>query len=223
MPPERPGLTQPAAFPAPVGQGASQSAIPPYRAQWESPGLVADFIAGRDAATDPLWQASGAADAAEYALWSEHLCGSACLQMALGALGRDVPPIHAIRRAVQGLGGYVVQPDGAIRGLIYAGAVAWLAERGIPTRIVLDLPAEGIAPLLEDGRLFIASVHPGIRWPDGVPPSRGGHLVLVFGQTAMGELRFHNPSGDTPASRADARLPPAVFARFFAGRGILIG
>ena len=213
MPPERPGLTPLAAHSAP----------PPYRAQWESPGLVAEFLAGRDAATDPLWQASAAADAADYALWSEHLCGCACLQMALGALGRDVPPIHAIRRAVQGLGGYVVQPDGAIRGLIYAGAVAWLAEHGIPARIVLDLPAEGIAPLIEGGGLFIASVHPGIRWPDQVPPSRGGHLVLFFGQLATGELRFHNPSGDTPTSRADARLPPTAFARFFAGRGILVG
>lgn len=213
MPPERPELTPLAATPAP----------PPYRAQWESPGLVAEFLAGRDAATDPLWQASGAADAAEYALWSEHLCGCACLQMALGALGRDVPPIHAIRRAVQRLGGYVVQPDGAIRGLIYAGAVAWLAGQGIPARIVLDLPAEGIASLIEGGGLFIASVHPAIRWPDREPPARGGHLVLVFGKAATGELRFHNPSGDTPASRADARLPPAAFARFFAGRGILIG
>jgi hypothetical protein len=197
--------------------------MPPYRAQWESPDLVADFLAGRDAATDPLWQASGATDAADYALWSEHLCGCACLQMALGALGRDVPPIHAIRRAVQGQGGYVVQPDGAIRGLIYAGAVAWLAGQGIPARIVLDLPAEGIAPLIEGGRLFIASVHPAIRQPDGEPPSRGGHLVLVFGQLATGELQFHNPSGDSPASRADARLAPAAFARFFAGRGILVG
>ena len=210
MPPERPGLTQPAA-------------IPPYRAQWESPDLVTAFLAGRNAATDPLWQASGATDAAEYALWSEHLCGCACLQMALGALGRDMPPIHAIRRAVQGLGGYVVQPDGAIRGLIYAGAVAWLAEQGIPARILLDLSAEEIAPLVEGGRLFIASVHPAIRWPDREPPSRGGHLVLVFGQMPTGELRFHNPSGDRPASRADARLPPADFARFFAGRGILVG
>ena len=214
MPPERPGLTP---------LVATTSAPPPYRAQWESPGLVAEFLTGRDAATDPLWAASDAADAADYALWSEHLCGCACLQMALGALGRDVPPIHAIRRAVQGLGGYVVQPDGAIRGLIYAGAVAWLAEQGISARIVLDLPAEGIAPLVEGGGLFIASVHPAIRWPHGEPPSRGGHLVLVFGQLATGELRFHNPSGDTPASRADARLAPATFARFFAGRGILVG
>ena len=207
MPPERRKLTEP----------------PPYRAQWESADLVAEFLSGRDATTDPRWRNAGAESAAEYALWCEHLCGSACLQMALGALGREIPPIHAIRRGVEAEGGYVVQPDGAIRGLIYAGAVAWLAEQGIPARIVLDLPAEGIGPLIEGGGLFIASVHPAIRWPDRDPPARGGHLVLVFGQLATGELRFHNPSGDTPASRADARLPPATFGRFFAGRGILVG
>lgn len=207
MPPERRQLTEP----------------PPYRAQWESADLVAEFLAGRDATTDPLWCNAGAESVAEYALWCEHLCGSACLQMALGALGREIPPIHAIRRGVEAEGGYVVQPDGTIRGLIYAGAVAWLAGQGITSRIVLDLPAEGITPLLEGGRLFIASVHPWLRWPEREPPARGGHLVLVFGSAPDGALRFHNPSGDKAATRADARLSPADFGRFFAGRGILIG
>jgi hypothetical protein len=196
--------------------------LPPYRAQWESAGLVAEFIAGRDAGTDPLWAASGAGSAGEYALWAEHLCGCACLQMALGARGRAVPPIHAVRRGVQKRGGYVVQPDGAIRGLIYAGAVAWLEAQGIAARIVLDVAAEEIPALLPPGALLIASVHPAIRWPGTAPSSRGGHLVLVFGATGQGELRFHNPSGDTASARTDARLPPAVFAKFFAGRGILL-
>lgn len=205
--------------------GVRQSAttpIPPYRAQWESAGLVPEFLAGRDAATDPLWCDSGAGTAADYARWAEHLCGCACLQMALGARGRPVPPIHAIRRAVQEKGGYVIQPDGAIRGLVYAGAVAWLEAQGIAARIVLDLAAQDIPALVDDGALFIASVHPAIRWPDRDPPARGGHLVLVFGTAADGALRFHNPSGDTPAARADARLAPDSFARFFAGRGILL-
>jgi hypothetical protein len=65
-------------------------------------------------------------------------------------------------------------------------------------------------------------VHPSIRWPEQEPPSRGGHLVLVFGVAEDGALRFHNPSGSTPATRADARLPPEAFGRFFAGRGILL-
>ena len=203
--------------------GGDPLPIPPYRAQWESPDLVPDFLAGRDRAADPLWRNSGADSVAEYALWADHLCGCACLQMALGALGRDIPPIHAVRRGVQAQGGYVVQPDGAIRGLIYAGAIDWLAGQGIPARILLDLPAEGIAPLLGPGRLFIASVHGAIRWPDRDPPGRGGHLVLVFGTAPDGALRFHNPSGDTPATQADARLPPDAFGRFFAGRGILLG
>lgn len=197
--------------------------IPPFRAQWESPALVAAFLAGRDAATDPRWADSGAGTAAEYARWADHLCGCACLQMALGALGRPIPPIHAIRRAVQEAGGYAVQPDGTIRGLVYAGAVAWLAGQGIAARILLDLAAADLPPLLAGGRLFIASVHPGIRRPGPAPPARGGHLVLVFGAMPDGALRFHNPSGDTPATQADVRLGVADFGRFFAGRGILIG
>lgn len=206
-----------------AGEGTRIGATPPYRAQWESSGLVAEFLAGRDATTDPLWRNSAADSAAAYALWCEHLCGAACLQMALGALGRDMPPIHVIRRGVEAEGGYVVQPDGAIRGLIYAGAVAWLAGQGIASRIVLDLPAEGIAPLLQGGRMFVASVHPWLRWPDREPPARGGHLVLVFDTAPDGALRFHNPSGDTVATQADARLSPTAFSRFFAGRGMLIG
>jgi hypothetical protein len=194
---------------------------PPYRAQWESPELVPDFLAGRDRATDPLWRNSGAADAAEYARWADHLCGCACLQMVLGALGRPVPPIHEVRRAVQRHGGYAETPEGDIRGLIYVGAVAFLSELGIRSEIRLDLTGGDLAALLSGGALFIASVHPAIRWPGGEPPSRGGHLVLVFGVAEDGALRFHNPSGDTAATREDARLPPATFDRFFAGRGIL--
>jgi hypothetical protein len=196
--------------------------MPPYRAQWESADLVAEFLAGRDPGTDPLWHGSGASGVEEYALWADHLCGCACLQMVLGARGRRVPPIHDIRRAVQAEGAYVVEADGAIRGLIYAGAVAWLAGIGIAARIVLDLQAGDIPELIAGGGLFIASVHGAIRWPEREPARRGGHLVLVFGTDEAGRLRFHNPSGDTPASRADARLPPEVFGRSFAGRGILI-
>jgi hypothetical protein len=46
--------------------------------------------------------------------------------------------------------------------------------------------------------------------------------VLVFGMDGEGRFRLNNPSGDTPATQWDARLPVADFARFFAGRGILI-
>lgn len=193
---------------------------PPYFAQWESRALVAEFLAGRAATTDPLWQDSGAVDVAEYARWASHLCGMACLRMAMAARG-EVLPIQALRREVQALGGYVEMGED-IRGLIYAGAVRWLNRRGIPAGTRLEQPVEELPALLADGALFIASVHPLIRRPDATPPHRGGHLVMVFGTDAAGQLRFHNPSGDSVATQEDVRMEPATFARFHAGRGILI-
>ena len=191
--------------------------IPPYFAQWESPQLVGEFLDGRDPASDPRWAESGAADAAEYARWAEHLCGMACLRMAMAARGEALS-IHDLRREVQPLGGYVEEPDGFIRGLIYAGAVRWLNARGIAARIVLDEPMPSLAP----GEFYIASVHATIRTPEAEPPRRGGHLVLVFGTDEQGRRRFHNPSGIGAAQQRDVRLSPEAFSRFHADRGILI-
>ncbi len=198
---------------------AKADRAPPCFAQWESPRLVRAFLAGRNAATDPRWADSGADSRAEYAHWADHLCGMACLKMALAMHGRDWT-IHALRRGVQRHGGYVETAQG-IRGLIYAGATAWLREQGIAAEVRVDLEAEGLAPLLE-GAMVIASVHPAIRRPTEPAPGRGGHLVLVFGVDRAGRLRFHNPSGDSAATRRDVRLTPDEFGRFFAGRGILL-
>ena len=196
--------------------------IPPYFAQWESATSVADFISGRDSATDPLWAESGASSVEEYALWARHLCGMACLRMYMAGRG-ELHPIHHFRRAVEAKGGYVTLPDGDIRGLIYAGAVTWLNEQGLAARTLLDLTASDIPALLAEGRSFMASVHFTIRWPErGDPPSRGGHLVLVHGLDEEGRLRFHNPSGTTPETQCDARMSLPDFDRFFAGRGILL-
>ncbi len=201
----------------PPAPPAEDLLIPPYFAQWESPELVGEFLAGRDATTDPRWAESGAADAAEYARWAEHLCGMACLKMAMAARG-EAHSIHDLRRAVQPLGGYVEQPDGFIRGLIYAGAVRWLNGRHIAARTVLDAPMPALAP----GEFYIASVHAGIRTPEVEPPRKGGHLVLVFGTDEAGRWRFHNPSGIGAAQQRDVRLSPEAFSRFHADRGILI-
>ena len=195
--------------------------IPPYFGQWETPALIADIITGAcRAEDDPAWAASGAASPAEYALWAEHLCGVACLRMALAARGITPPPARELARLLTGYGAYVEQEDGFIRGLIYAPAITWLAEaHAMPAEVILDREAKDIPPLLTDGGLFIASVHPGIRRPAEPAPGKGGHLVLVFG-AGEGALRLHNPSGHDATSQADARVAIADFARFFAGRGI---
>jgi hypothetical protein len=197
--------------------------IPRYYGQWESAERIGDILSGAlRAEDDPLWPRSGAAGAADYARWADHLCGVACLRMALAARGITPPRAFDLARELTHRGGYLVQPDGAIRGLVYAPAAAWLREaHGIAAEVRVNVAAEDIRAMVTRGGLFIASVHPAIRWPDREPPSRGGHLVLVFG-TDGDALRLHNPSGDTVASQRDARVPLVRFARFFAGRGILL-
>ncbi|MDB5382653.1 MAG: hypothetical protein JWO26_2285 [Rhodospirillales bacterium] len=195
--------------------------VVPYRAQWESPGMIRAFLAGGDAVQDPLWHRSGAETAQEYARWAEHLCGVACLRMVLAARGVEVSAFD-VMRALRHRGGYVEAKNGSIQGLIYAPAVEWLATaHGIEARIILDLEAAAIPALLDEG-LFIASVHPAIRAPEAASPGRGGHLVLVHGVTAHGELVLHNPSGDCAGNQVDAQVAIADFRRFFAGRGILV-
>lgn len=196
---------------------------PPFFGQWESRARIGDILSGAlRAEDDPLWPRSGARDAAEYARWADHLCGMACLRMALAALGLDPPPPLALARACAARGGYVEEQDGGIRGLIYAPCVALLIEEyAIAAEIVLDSPTASIPALLAQGGTYIASVHPMIRTPWADPPARGGHLVLVFA-AEDGALRFHNPSGDTPATQEDVRMPIADFARFHAERGILL-
>jgi len=197
--------------------------IPPFIGQWESAARIAEILSGAlRAEEDPLWARSGASSPAEYALWADHLCGVACLRMVLAARGIAVPPAFALRDEMVARGGYVVGPGGAIRGLVYAPAVAWLGEaHGIAAEVRVEVPAAEVADVVAAGGMFIASVHPWLRWPEREPPARGGHLVLVFG-AEDGALRFHNPSGDRAATQSDARLPVELFARFFAGRGIRI-
>jgi hypothetical protein len=140
--------------------------------------------------------------------------------MALAARGITPPRARDLARVLTGYGAYVEQPDGNIRGLIYAPAILWLAEaHAMPAEIILDREAQDIPALLADGGVFMASVHPAIRRPAEPAPGKGGHLVLVFG-AGDGALRLHNPSGHDPASQCDARVAIADFARFFAGRGI---
>jgi hypothetical protein len=197
----------------------------PYFSQWESRELTLDVLqhgAAVALARDPNWAASGAATVEEYATWADHLCGMACLKMILAARDGHVRPMLALARACTAFGGYTVNAAGEIKGLIYAPFVEYVRrDFGIEAEVVTELATEGIAGVLRRARYFIASVHPGIRWPDQPPPSKGGHLVLVLAADADG-IVFHNPSGHDVATQEYVRLPPASFDRFFAGRGIAV-
>lgn len=200
----------------------SASAVP-YFSQWESPGLAAQFIAREVALRDdPLWRESGAQTVEEYAEWANHICGMACLKMLLAARTGTIHPTLALTRMAIEFGGYVIREDRSIRGMIYAPVVKLLNERfAIHAEVVTGVTATDLPGIVQPGALFIASVHPSIRWLEGPPPKKGGHLVLVT-QATPNTLTFHNPSGHAEETQRDAVATTAQFEEFFAGRGILV-
>lgn len=194
----------------------------PYFSQWESAELAPQFISGElQVGDDPLWSSSGAISQDEYAQWANHICGMACAKMVLAARTGIVHPTMALTRMAIEAGAYVVD-DGAIRGMIYAPFAKMARSRfGIEAEVVTGITASELASILQPGSLFIASVHPSIRWLNPPPPKKGGHLVLVT-KAGTDAIVFHNPSGHTPETQRNATAAPQLFDEFFAGRGILI-
>jgi hypothetical protein len=199
----------------PAGSGV------PYFSQWESAELVPAFLDGTlRAAQDPRWAASGAATPREYEFWARRVCGLACLKMILAARSFPVPPMLRLVEDAVRWGAYVRDGD-SVAGMIYQPFADWVgAEYGLIAKVLPSLPAELVEAASPQAPV-IASVHSWIRWPDRVPPARGGHLVLVTGM-AGGLIRLHNPSGLPGVSQQDALIRAADFSRFFAGRGLLI-
>ncbi|MGW0901520.1 hypothetical protein ACWD0G_31905 [Streptomyces goshikiensis] len=66
------------------------------------------------------------------------------------------------------------------------------------------------------------SVHKTIRTLDPCPEHRGGHLVLAVG-SGPDHVTIHNPSGFPEQSQRFHQVPRADLARFFAGRGVVLG
>ncbi|TPK71068.1 C39 family peptidase [Mesorhizobium sp. B2-4-17] len=195
----------------------------PFFSQWETPDKTLAVLAeGADIALrrDPLWRGSGAETLDEYALWAANICGMACLKMILATRGEIVPTVELARQCT-GYGGYVVN-EGSIKGLIYAPFVTFVkAEFGLDAEVVTGVATADIPAILARSRFFIASVSSSIRWPEREPPSKGGHLVLVTSASDQ-VFCFHNPSGHTSATQANAVLAPSDFDRFFANRGIAV-
>ena len=194
----------------------------PYVCQWATPELAADLIAGRVTLADDVnWARSGARDRAEYIEWANHVCGMACLRMVLSHRDGEAPSLLELARRSLPYGAYVREGE-RIKGLIYAPFVDYVREQfALESEVRVGIEPEDLPLVLSQRRYFIASVHPGIRQPSQTPPQRGGHLVLVTA-AEVDRVTFHNPSGDSPATRQQVTLPLSSFGRFFAGRGIAI-
>jgi hypothetical protein len=194
----------------------------PYFSQWESAELAAGFVDGSlSLADDPQWAASGARTPDEYQYWAGKVCGLACLKMILAHRAMPVPATMPLVKKAITWQAYIPQGE-RVAGLIYQPFADWVAaDYGITVEVAPELAVETVAELASPDTPVIVSVHKWIRWPDRDPPAAGGHLVLVTG-AGGGLLRLHNPSGIPPASQRDALVPAQDFARFFAGRGMVI-
>lgn len=153
----------------------------PYFCQWATPELADGLLAGRiTLAEDANWAESGAVDQAEYCEWAHHICGMACLKMILTQRDGVAPSLLELTRRSLPYGAYVYEDKG-IKGLIYAPFIEFVREQfALAAEIRVGIQAQQLPQLLAQYRYFIASVHPTIRHPATTPPTRGGHLVLLF-------------------------------------------
>jgi hypothetical protein len=196
----------------------------PIYTQYASPDLIAAIAyEGRDPGDDPNWPSSGAADQAEYATWCRHMCGVACLATALHHFTGTTPPtLFDLLAGCRKHGAYTVDDEGQIHGLIYTPFAEYVrTEHGLDTVVHRELPVDELLAHLDADRVVLVSVNKEIRRPDLPAPGKGGHLVLATSHAA-GAIRFRNPSGHTPQSRA-AVLPIRHFDDFYAQRGVSIG
>ncbi|MFF3460703.1 peptidase [Streptomyces sp. NPDC002730] len=192
----------------------------PTITQYASPELIAGIAYGNgDPQDDPRWRETGAPSQSEYGRWCPHMCGMACLQMALLHRDGQAPDLFLLLAGARSFGAYVEHED-TIKGLIYWPFARYVREHhSMPATVHGELTMAELTAELDAGRMVMASVSKGIRTPEQDPPKRGGHLVLVRGRTPAGEIAFTNPSGHTPDALAPT-LPAARFADFFGGRGV---
>ncbi|MEU2312115.1 C39 family peptidase [Streptomyces albidoflavus] len=194
----------------------------PVITQYASADLIGAIVyEGHDPAADPAWATTGAPDRAAYGHWCGHMCGIACLRMALLHRDGTAPSLFRLLDGARRHGAYVRQDDGSVKGLIYAPFARYAAAaHGLGAEVAPELPTRRLVELLDEGRMVMASVSKEIRRPEADPPNRGGHLVLAVGYHA-GRIHFRNPSGHTPEARR-AVLPVERFGAFFAGRGVAL-
>jgi hypothetical protein len=197
----------------------------PYRSQYASPELAADFQARRIALEeDPRWRESGAASPQEYVRWARCGCGMACLQMILAARGEDTPPLAELGRRAIPYGAYEAEPARGFGPLIYAGFVDFVAaDFELDARVATPLSLDELAAAVAGDEVVLASVSAEIRSLAKAPARRGGHLVLVIERSEDGSaICFHDPAGDAPGSSRAVWLELDSFARFYAERGVAV-
>lgn len=194
----------------------------PYRSQMGDPSWTEAIVERcADPCEDPSWVDYGFASPVDYRFWARRMCGLACLESILGHWGIAHPNRYGLLIDAIGYQVYQVRNDGSVYGLVYEPFQHWVATRfGISCEIVTHSDCAGFTRQLDIDALGMASVSPEIRHPNRKNIRKGGHLVLVTGQTES-DVFFHNPSG-FGANQANVCMQKERFETFFAGRGLIL-
>ncbi|MFI6691422.1 peptidase [Streptomyces sp. NPDC050433] len=150
----------------------------PTITQYASPDLIAAFAyEGRTHGADPRWAESGAPDLDTYGRWCGHMCGIACLRMALLARTGNAPTLFELLGGARKYGAYTENLDtGTIHGLIYAPFAQYVQDtHPLKAQVHPTLTVPDLLTLLDNGHLVMASVHKEIRRPENPAPGKGGH------------------------------------------------
>jgi len=196
----------------------------PYYSQWESRELANGYIKNPESViNDPLWANSGALSKEEYALWSNNVCGMACVKMILGYFTKNEYQTIKMAKDSLAYGAYTISGNN-IEGLFYKGCVAFLkGEFDIEASWLTNMSVDNIVDNLSKNNLVIASVSKYIRDTKPNVINKGGHLVVVVGfDTEKGLLYIHNPSGYYPDAQSFFPVTYDIFNECFANRGIII-
>ncbi len=197
----------------------------PYVCQFATPASAELSLTKKLAPVDdPHWEKTGAKSPERYAQWAFTMCGMASAAMALGHFKNlQVKPAELAEDALRH-GVYIETPDD-ISSMRYVEFAEWIRGYGLQAEVYSRLSVMGIRYALSRRKLVIVSVNPNIRGYDTAPKSqKGGHLVLVTGYNIdKNTIAINNPSGFVNSNtQIHHTLPMKEFAKYYAGRGIVI-
>jgi hypothetical protein len=157
----------------------------------------------------------------EYRRWIPEICGICCLKMVGDTIGvTNNLTLYQLTMMAVANGTFIVNEDGAIRGVFHY-PMAELAEHlGIHCRVMRALGIAEITEALAQGMYVILSIS-----AERVDSSlRGGHLILVYGyDEPAGSFLLHDSSSILQPDGCGVRISAHALASISNNKGLVAG
>lgn len=163
--------------------------------------------------------------ARDYTLPSASWCAMACVRMVLLSEKQEAPSLETLFAEACKMGVYQIK-EGTKEwvGAYHDPLVLFLGSLGFEAWRKENLSSADVASALNCHFYSMLSVSPEIRYVDGVPEKKSGHLVFAYGyEGPKGQhvFRIHNSAGFASlGTQIGVRVPEARLTEVFSGRGI---